>query len=202
MACPTQRGRAGCDQKAVRSIGLESQVERWLTTLTLPDDWQVDIARMQHELEAPEQPRPKIDRIAVAGQMERLRELYVMGDIGRAEYVGRRRELESATEAADTAPSYSEAVLVQAARLLSDLGELWAKATPDERTEIAQTLFASIRVRDKEIVSARLARPEYLALVASAEARVWMARPEGAERAVPTLKVEGVAELVAALAAA
>jgi hypothetical protein len=34
------------------------------------------------------------------------------------------------------------------------------------------------------------------------EARVWMARPEGFERAVQTLKIEGVDELVAALRAA
>jgi hypothetical protein len=56
---------------------------------------------------------------------------------------------------------------------------------PEERTEIAQNLFASIRVRDGLIVSAKLARKEYLALVASSEARVWMARPEGLEP--PTL---------------
>lgn len=51
----------------------------------------------------------------------------------------------------------------------------------DERTEIAQNLFSSMRVRDGDIISARLAREEYLPLVASAEARVWMARPEGFE---------------------
>jgi hypothetical protein len=72
----------------------------------------------------------------------------------------------------------------------------------DERTEIAQSLFASIRVRDGEIISARLAREEYLPLIASAEARVWMARPEGTQRAVQTLRVEGVQELVRLLRAA
>jgi len=65
--------------------------------------------------------------------------------------------------------------------LLNDLGALWAKATEDERTEIAQNLFANVRVRDGAIVSAALARDEYLPLIASAEARVWMARPEVSE---------------------
>jgi len=72
----------------------------------------------------------------------------------------------------------------------------------DERTEIAQNLFASLRVRDGQIVSAKLAREEYLPLLASSEARVWMARPEGSERAVQTLPVEGVADLVRVLLAA
>ena len=81
----------------------------------------------------------------------------------------------------------SEAVLVRAARLLGELGELWAYATPEERAEIAQNLFAEVRVRDQSIVSAKLANDEYLLLAASAEAhrQVGMARPEGLEP--PTL---------------
>ncbi len=108
-----------------------------------------------------------------------------MRDIGREEYVGRRRELEVSLASGPTQPSYAEAILVKAARLLNDLGELWSKATGAERTELAQVLFASIRVRDKRIVSAQLAHEEYLPLIAAAEARVGVARPEGLEP--PTL---------------
>jgi hypothetical protein len=68
-------------------------------------------------------------------------------------------------------PTYSEAVLVRAARLLADLGDLWDKATPTERAEIAAGLFAEVRVQDERIVGARLARDEYLPLIASATAR-------------------------------
>jgi len=61
-----------------------------------------------------------------------------------------------------------------------------------------------VRVRDHDIVYARLASEEYLPLIASAEARkpVGMARPEGSEHASPTIVIEGVAELIAALRAA
>jgi hypothetical protein len=179
------RGHHGCDQRAVRSDRLESQIELWLSTLQVPDDWRADIERMQRALVAPERQRPSVDRAAIRAQLERLRELFVMGDIGREEYVGRKRDLETAMEAGAEAPTYAEAILVQAARLLRDLGSLWSRATPEERTEIAQTLFSSIRVRDGQIVSAKLARDEYRALVASSEARVWIARPEGLEP--PTL---------------
>ncbi len=148
MACPTQRGRRGCEQHAVRSDRLESQVEAWLSQLRVPGDWRADIERMQRALVAPERPRPIVDRAAIAGQLERLRELFVMGDIGREEYLGRKRELEASLEVGAEAPTYSEAILVQAARLLSDLGQLWAKATAEERVEIATNLFESIRVRD------------------------------------------------------
>jgi hypothetical protein len=52
-----------------------------------------------------------------------------------------------------------------------------------------------------QIVSVSLARDEYLPLMASAEAQVWMARPEGFERAVQTLRIDGVEELVRAIRA-
>ena len=80
-------------------------------------------------------------------------------------------------------PTYSEAVLVRAARLLADLGDLWAKAMPAERAEIAAGLFVEVRVRDDRVVGAKLARDEYLPLIASATARdqVGVARPEGFE---------------------
>ena len=55
------------------------------------------------------------------------------------------------------------------------------KATSTERTEIAQSLFASMPVRGGEFVQAKVARDEYLPLSASATARVGMARPEGFE---------------------
>jgi hypothetical protein len=84
-------------------------------------------------------------------------------------------------------PTYSEAVLLWAARLLTELGNLWRCATSEERAEIAQNLFSEVRVRDQSIVSARLTHDESLPLVASAEAsnQVGMARPEGLEP--PTL---------------
>jgi hypothetical protein len=67
-----------------------------------------------------------------------------------------------------------------------ELGALWTYATPEERAEIAQNLFAEVRARDQSIVSARLANDDYLPLVAPAEARgkvvmvpPRVARPEG-----------------------
>ena len=181
MACPTQRGRHECDQRAVRSSKLEGQVETWLRTLQIPDDWRGDIERMQRRIVTAANNAPRVDTKRIEGQLVRLRELFVIGDIAREEYVGRKRELEATLAGGPEQPSYAEAILVAAARLLNDLGKLWSKATAEERTEIAANLFASIRVRDGVIVSAKLARDEYLPLIASAEARVWMARPEGFE---------------------
>ena len=56
---------------------------------------------------------------------------------------------------------------------------------------MAGSLFAEMRVRDDEIVRARLAQPDYLPLIASATAHsgVSVARPEGVGRALTTCRI-------------
>jgi DNA invertase Pin-like site-specific DNA recombinase len=181
MACTTQRERHDCDQRAVRSARLEDQVGEWLTTLVIPADWRVDIERLQRR-EAQVQ-RPAVDTARIERQLANLRELFALADITRDEYVGRKRALMASLNGGAAQPTYSEAVLVRAARILADLGNLWSKATPTERAEIAASLFGEVRVRDDQIVKARLAHPDYLPLIASATARsmVSVARPEGFE---------------------
>jgi hypothetical protein len=126
--------------------------------------------------------------LAVQRQLANLRDLFADADITREEYIGRKRALLASLNGGLPQPTYSEAVLVRAARLLADLGDLWAKATPTERAEIAAALFAEVRVCDDRVVGAKLARDEYLPLIASAVARgpVGVARPEGFGRARTT----------------
>ena len=59
-----------------------------------------------------------------------------------------------------------------------------------------------IVVKGRSIVAARLTAAAYANGLALALPQVVMARPEGCERALPTVVVEGVANLVAALRAA
>jgi hypothetical protein len=185
MACTSQRERHDCDQRAVRSARLEDQVGQWLTDLVIPTEWRADIERLQRR-EAQAQ-RPVVDTARIERQMANLRELFLQADITRDEYVGRKRALMASLNGGSAQPTYSEAVLVRAARLLGELGDLWSKATSSERAEIVGTLFSEVRVRDQAIVRARPAHPDYLPLIASATARsmVSVARPEGFEP--PTL---------------
>ena len=137
---PPVRERHACDQRAVRSAHLEDQVGKWLTTLLIPTDWRVDIERLQRREAQIE--RPVVDTARVERQLANLRDLFADADITREEYIGRKRALMASLTGGLPQPTYSEAVLVRAARLLADLGDLWAKATPTERAEIAAGLFA------------------------------------------------------------
>ena len=152
-----------------------------MATLVIPEDWRGDIERMQRR--DARASAPTIDTARIERQLANLRELYIAADITREEYAGRKRALEASLQGGRAQPTYSEATLVRAARLLSELGVLWAKATPEERAEIASGLFPEVTVKDSAIVGARLATDEYLTLIASATARsvVGVARPEGFE---------------------
>ncbi len=130
MACIVQRERHACDQRAVRSSRLEDEIERWLTTLRLPEDWRDDIEKMQRGIAKARDERPAVDRARIADQLDRLNDLYLMAAIGREEYVGRKRALDATLLGGRPQPTYSEAVLVRAARLLNDLAALWSEANP------------------------------------------------------------------------
>ncbi len=191
MACRTSRERHECDQMGVRSSVLEDQVGAWLETLRIPDDWREDLERLQRGEARSVDDGPRQDRSSIEHQLYNLRSLFVADEITREEYVGRRRALEaSLVDGGAAQPAYSEAVLVEAARLLGRLGELWRRATPEERQEIASSLFSSVRVRDQAVVEATLAHDEYLPLLASSEARaarVAVAPPDGLEPPTRTL---------------
>jgi hypothetical protein len=171
------------------SAHLEDQVGKWLATLVIPTDWRADIERLQRREAQIE--RPVVDTARIERQLANLRDLFAEADITRAEYIGRKRALMASLNGGLPQPTYTEAVLVRAARLLADLGNLWAKATAAERAEIAASLFSEVRVRDAEIVRAKLTHDDYLPLIASATARaqVGVARPEGSGRALATYEI-------------
>jgi hypothetical protein len=59
--------------------------------------------------------------------------------------------------------------------------EAQARAKEERPTEIVQNLNSYVRVRGVVIIAAKLARGAPRPPITSAEARVWMARPEGFE---------------------
>ena len=121
----------------------------------------------------------------IGRQLDALKDLYVIGDLSREDYLSRSRSLKASLDVGRPQPVYADDVLARAERLLDELADLWRKATPAERAELASTLFAKVRVRDRAIVEATPARPEYLPLIASMTVSV--APPDGFEPPTPAL---------------
>jgi DNA invertase Pin-like site-specific DNA recombinase len=187
MACMNRRETHDerC-QGGVKTAVLESQVGAWLGQLRIPDDWRADIERLQRQLERRESTPQPDRRATLTGRLERLREFYFMGDIDRDEYTTRRHAIETELASGEGTVIAPLTTLSKAKMLLSDLAELWTQATAEERSDLASTLFDQVRVKDKVIVSAKLARPEYVQLAATSEARRLLeAGPEHVDDAPP-----------------
>lgn len=73
--------------------------------------------------------------------LERLKRLFLLGDLTEREYVAERDRLRNQL-AALVPPVLPD--LERAAVLLRDFGKLWDAATPPERKQILQTLLAAV----------------------------------------------------------
>jgi hypothetical protein len=109
------------------------------------------------------------------GQLERLRDLYVMGDVTKDEYTWRRQSLEEELERIGP-PLDPE--LDRAEAVLGDFSKFWdAEPKPAERRRLIASLFDRVwRTRGRSSPSGRASR----SCATSRPSRIWP-KPGGAE---------------------
>lgn len=135
-----------CDQPMVTSRALGLQFGQLLERISVPQDELLDaLARRPKAATA----RPE----AIKARLARLRDLYEMGDVDRAEYVRRRAELQEEMERAARMASMEN--LPGAHEKLRDLGSLWLRATEDERKRIVADICSDVLVDEQRIVAIR-----------------------------------------------
>jgi hypothetical protein len=105
--------------------------------LTLPENWQMQVLEIL-EHKAGDAQRAEGERSRLRGQLERLKKLFVFGDITDLEYKAERDQLQ--TKLAALKPLRLPD-LEEAGRLLEDFGVIWDAATERERKQILQTLL-------------------------------------------------------------
>ncbi len=89
----------------------------------------------------------------LTAQLERLQDLYVMGDITKPQYVQRRQALEQELERLGPP---TDPQLDQAAALLADFASFWAiEPSPAERRKLIAQLFERICEHGGAIVAVR-----------------------------------------------
>jgi len=92
-------------------------------------------------------------RRELTAQLERLRELYLMGDITKPQYVMQRQALE---EELQRAKPPTDPDLDRAQAILEDFARFWdAEHEPTERRKLLLSLFAQIWAKDNQIVAVK-----------------------------------------------
>ncbi|MDW8069079.1 MAG: recombinase family protein [Anaerolineae bacterium] len=159
-----------CDQRLVGADAAEEALGAFLRQLALPPDWREQVLAIVQDQAGKPVHEIRLERERIEGQLERLKRLFILGDIGEAEYRLERDRLKVQLEALDP-PRMPD--LAKAAELLEDFGRIWDAATPEERRQIVRTLLAKVYLdADRGPVVAIEPKPEYEALFRLAEQNI------------------------------
>ena len=136
--CSTRRHGDGCDQPITRAEPLEEQLADWIIDFKPDEELRATIlASIRSAANGANDDATR--RGELVGELDRLRDLYVMGDLSKSEYVLRRQALEE--ELARAAPPFHPR-LDKAQELLADFGRVWElEDDPAKRRRLLATLF-------------------------------------------------------------
>jgi site-specific DNA recombinase len=156
--CSTRRHGEGCAQPITKAEPLENQLADWLRGFQ-PDAELRQLLLNTIAEHAHTQDDQTARRAELAEQLQRLRDVYVLGDLTKAQYTMRRQALQDELErlAPPTDPQ-----LVEADRLLSNFERFWeAETSPAERHRLITSLFEQIWQDDGQIVAVK-PRPSFV----------------------------------------
>ncbi len=163
--CSTRRHGDGCDQPITRAEPLEEQLVEWISGFRRDEQLRTTILASIRSA-ARESNDDSTRRRELVGQLERLRDLYVMADLSKSEYVLRRQALEE--ELSRTRPPFDPR-LDKADELLDDFGRVWAlENDPAKRRRLLATLFDRVW-QDRGTIVAVKPREAFLRYFQAAE---------------------------------
>jgi site-specific DNA recombinase len=154
--CSTRRHGDGCDQPITRAEPLEEQLIDWISDFQPDEELRARILASIRNA-ARESSDDTTRRRELVGQLERLRDLYVMGDLSKGEYVLRRQALEE--ELSLTRPPFDPR-LNKAEEVLADFGRIWRlEGDPAKRRRLLATLFDRVWQDGGTIVAVKPREP-------------------------------------------
>jgi hypothetical protein len=154
--CSTGRYGHACGEPIVKAEPLEAQLVDWIRTFE-PDEQLRDlvVATIRESTTADDPDCTR--RRDLTTQLERLQDLYVMGDMTKPQYVMRRQALEDELERVGPP---KDPQLDQAAALLADFGRFWEiEPSHAERRKLLASLFERIWEQGGTIIAVKPRAP-------------------------------------------
>ncbi len=149
--CSTRRYGHSCGERIVKAEALEGQLVDWIRAFQ-PDGQLHDLLLQTltaQTAERAEQPAER--RNELLDQLQRLQDLYVLGDLTKAQYIMRRQALEE--ELQRQGPPTKPAI-DRAKALLDEFPRFWDLETePAERRKLLLSLFEQIWAQNGQIVA-------------------------------------------------
>ncbi len=174
--CSARRrfGTTTCGASFVLASWVEQQVLDMLRALSLPPPLRdAVIGVVQQRMTRPMTVQDH-DLARLETQLERLKDMYQMGDLDKATYVQRRTQLQQRIAAAVPAPQRTLDI-ERAMEVLTSIDALLVAATLPQQRALIQQVLTTIWI-EKSTVTAIRPAPNYLLLV-DVMARMWVKRP-------------------------
>ena len=157
MLCYNRAKGWSCPQKSTLLEVYEYQVEKYLETFYIPEDYQAKILEAHGKLQAAYS-GIETERVALEARLERIKKLYSWGDMTEKDYLTEKdrivRKLQTLTPRSE-----QSLVLGQLADFLRSVVVAWKEANQDQRNRLARQLFDEIWVKDKQVIAVK-PRPE------------------------------------------
>ena len=153
LGCYTRGKGLSCGQKSANLSIYEAQLLSYLGTFHIPEDYQQRILQAQQELEKAYSDT-EAQKKRLESQLNRAKELYVLGDYGKAEYEAQRDKILDQLRSL-IVPRQPAEHLEKMARFLADVPAAWAAATPAQRNKLTRCLFDQVWLKDKKVIAVK-----------------------------------------------
>ncbi|MCJ7792240.1 MAG: recombinase family protein [Dehalococcoidia bacterium] len=157
MLCYNRSKGWDCPQKSALLEVYEYQIERYLETFHIPEDYQAKILEAHEKLQAAYDDTEK-EQTRLKAQLERLKKLFTWGDLSEKQYLAERANTLEALRAL-TPPETKSRVLEGLAEFLKNVVKAWREANQEQRNKLARQLFDEIWAKDKQVIAVK-PRPE------------------------------------------
>jgi site-specific DNA recombinase len=154
--CSTRRYGGDCKQPIARAEPLEEQIVEWLRDFQPDEELRAVVLASVREV-AKREGGDELRRGELIGQLERLRDLYVMGDLTKEKYVINRQAIEEELER--MGPPL-DPQLDQAEAVLRDFTRFWdSEPKAAERRKLIASLFDRVWEDEGKIVAVKPREP-------------------------------------------
>ncbi len=152
VRCAGRTQGNGCDEPSCYASVIEDQIGDLLAGFAVPEAEQQRLIAVWRSFHSPSKDAAT-ERRRLMRRLERVRELYLEGDLDKAAYQARRDALNAQLAALPAEGNASAAVGTRLAAYLADVASGWRAATPEERNKLARQLFASVVVTNRTAVA-------------------------------------------------
>ncbi|MFH1662382.1 MAG: hypothetical protein ABH934_00430, partial [Chloroflexota bacterium] len=153
VACYNRSKGWECSQQSNYLDVYEYQIQEYLRSFNIPDDYQEKILDAHRKLQEVYDDSDN-RRVKLEARLQRIKELYGWGDIIKEQYLIERdainRELNALTPIKEQGKTLDKLAL-----FLASVADAWDTANQEERNRLARCLFQEIWIKDKEVIAVR-----------------------------------------------